>query len=125
MYCSTFCTQRTSLHDHFEMFTLSSHVRNYNTRSSSAGIFYQKNVKKASGAKIWNSIPKNLRKLSKHAFKKQIHINLLLLDLQRQDSYADIVPLLMKLKKNHFNPMFCNFYVFTYLDIYSFVLLLF
>lgn len=34
-------------------------------------------------AKIWNSIPENLRKLPKHALKKQI-----LLDLQRQDSYA-------------------------------------
>ena len=33
------------------------------------------------GAKIWNSIPENLRKLLKRAFKKQIH-NLLLLDLQ-------------------------------------------
>lgn len=33
--------------------------------------------------KIWNSIPENLRKLPKHALKKQI-----LLDLQRQDSYA-------------------------------------
>ena len=32
-------------------------------------------------AKIWNSIPENLRKLLKRAFKKQIH-NLLLLDLQ-------------------------------------------
>ena len=33
------------------------------------------------GAKIWNSIPENLRKLLKRAFKNQIH-NLLLLDLQ-------------------------------------------
>ena len=32
------------------------------------------------GAKIWNSIPENLRKLLKRSFKKQIH-NLLLLDL--------------------------------------------
>jgi len=85
--------------DHSEMFTLSSRVRNGNSRSSSAGNFYQKNVKKASGAKIWNSIPKNLRKLSKHAFKKQIHINLLLLDLQRQDSYADIDTLINEIKK--------------------------
>ena len=37
------------------------------------------------GAKIWNSIPENLRKLLKRAFKKQIH-NLLLLDLQRSKS---------------------------------------
>ena len=32
-------------------------------------------------AKIWNSIPENLRKRPKHAFKKKIH-NLLFLNLQ-------------------------------------------
>ena len=37
-------------------------------------------------AKIWNSIPENLRKLLKHAFKKKIH-NLLFLNLQSQDGY--------------------------------------
>ena len=39
------------------------------------------------GAKIWNSIPANLKKLSKRTFT--IH-NLLFLNLQNQDSYADI-----------------------------------
>ena len=79
------------------MFTLSSQVHSYNTRSSSAGNFYRKystlnhhkNSFDSIRAKIWNSIPENLRKLPKHAFKKQIH-NLLLLDLQTQGSYADI-----------------------------------
>ena len=79
------------------IFTLSSQVHNYNTRSSSAGNFYEKysvlnhhkNSFASVGAKIWNSIPENLRKLPKHAFKKQIHYPLPL-DLQRQDSYADL-----------------------------------
>ena len=62
------------------IFTLSSQVHNYNTRSSSAGNFYKKysvlnhpkNSFASVGAKIRNSIPENLRKLPKHAFKKQI-----------------------------------------------------
>ena len=56
------------------MFTLSSQVHNNNNRSSSAGNFYRKysrlnhhkNSTASVGAKIWNSIPENLRKLSKH-----------------------------------------------------------
>ena len=44
------------------------------------------------------SIPESLRKLQKHAFKKQIH-NLSLLSLQRQDSYADINTLINEIKK--------------------------
>ena len=69
------------------------------------------------GAKLWNSIPENLWELSKHAFKKQIH-NLLLLDRQRQDSYADINILINEIKKriilsNVLWPLF--FYLFTYL----------
>ena len=79
------------------MLTLSSQVHNYNTRSSSAVNLYRKYSRlnhhksffASVGAKIWNSFPENLRKLPKHAFKKQIH-NLLLLYQPRQDSYADI-----------------------------------
>ena len=52
------------------------------------------------GAKLWNSILENLWELSKHAFKKQIH-NLLLLDRQRQDSYADINILINEIKESH------------------------
>ena len=71
------------------------------------------------GAKLWNSIPENLWELSKHAFKKQIH-NLLLLDRQRQDSYADINILINEIKKriilsNVLWPLF--FYLLTYLFI--------
>ena len=43
-------------------------------------------------------IPENLRKIPKHAFKKQIH-SLLLLDLQRQDSYAYVDTLINEIKK--------------------------
>ena len=89
------------------MFTLSSQVQNYNTWSSSAVNLYRKysrlNHHKQSsfasvGAKIWDSILENLRKLLKHACKKQIH-NLLLLYQPRQDSYADIDSLINEIKK--------------------------
>ena len=50
------------------------------------------------GGKNWKSIPENLRKLPKHAFRKQIH-NPLLLDLQRQDGYANIDTHINAIKK--------------------------
>ena len=54
---------------------------------------------------------------------KNKYINLLLLDLQRQDSYADIDTLINEIKKG--SSQSNVFYVFTYLDIYSLVSLLF
>lgn len=54
---------------------------------------------------------------------KNKYINLLLLDLQRQDSYADIDTLISEIKKE--SSQSNVFYVFTYLDIYSLVSLLF
>ena len=64
-----------------DMFTLLSQVHKYGrTRSSSAGNFYwkysrlnhRKNSFASVGVKFWNSIPENLKRLSKHTFKKQI-----------------------------------------------------
>ena len=43
----------------------------------------------ALGLKFGTASPENLRNIPKHAFNKQIH-KLLLLDLQRQDYFADI-----------------------------------
>lgn len=54
---------------------------------------------------------------------KNKYINLLLLDLQRQDSYTDIDTLINEIKKE--SSQSNVFYVFTYLDIYSLVSLLF
>ena len=118
------------------MFTLSSQVHNYNTLSSSAVNLSRKysrlnHHKKnkalllASGLKFGTVSPENLRKLLKHACKKQIH-NLLLLYQPRQGSYADIDSLINEIKKRiiliqcivtfiflliyiliHSNPYFC------------------
>lgn len=54
---------------------------------------------------------------------KNKYITLLPLDLQRQDSYADIDTLINEIKKE--SSQSNVFYVFTYLDIYSLVSLLF
>ena len=80
-----------------DMFIPTGQVHKYNTRSSSAGNFYHKcsrlnhhkNLFASVGAKIWNSIPENLRKLLKHTFKIKIK-NLLFFNLEKQDSYADV-----------------------------------
>ena len=66
-----------------DMFIPTGQVHKYNTRSSSAGNFYCKysrlnhheNSFASVGAKIWNSIPENLRKLPKHTFKIKIRIS--------------------------------------------------
>ena len=93
MYFSTFCTNKL---DHFEMFTLSSRFRNYNTRPSFAGNFNQKNVKKRRGLKFGTVSPR-IWENSQSMLLKNKYINLLLLDLQ--DSYADIDTLINEMKK--------------------------
>ena len=82
-------------------------VHKYNTRSSSSSNFYRsycrlnhhKNSFASIGAKIWNSIPTNLKKLPERTFKTKIH-NLFFLNLQNQDNYADIDNLIYEIKKN-------------------------
>ena len=89
-----------------DMFIPTGQVHKYNTRSSSAGNFYRKysrlNHRKNSfasvEAKIWNSIPENLRKLPKHTFKIKIK-NLLFFNLKKQDSYADVDTLIGEIGK--------------------------
>ena len=41
------------------------------------------------GAKIWNSIPENLRNSSKSLFKEKVHVTLLKI-FEVQDRYADL-----------------------------------
>ena len=95
MYFSTFCTNKL---DHFEMFTLSSRVRNYNTRPSFAGNFNKKKREKRRGLKFGTVSPR-IWENSQSMLLKNKYINLLLLDLQRQDTYADIDTLINEIKK--------------------------
>ena len=47
-------------------------------------------------AKIWNSVPPDIRKLSKHNFKKKLH-EALLKALSLEDTYFDVSTLISKL----------------------------
>lgn len=74
-----------------DLFTSTQEIHHYNTRSSSSGSFYikytrlnhQKNSLSCTGAKIWNSIPENLKQFSKRRFKKKMN-ELLFQILQKQ-----------------------------------------
>lgn len=50
------------------------------------------------GAKIWNSIPENLRNSSKSLFKEKVH-TILLKIFEVQDRYADLNTIISDLKK--------------------------
>ena len=50
------------------------------------------------GAKIWNSIPENLRISSKSLFKEKVHAILLKI-FEVQDSYADLNTIISDFKK--------------------------
>ena len=79
------------------LFTLTQQIHSYSTRSSSSGHYYishsRLNRKTDSfsirGAKIWNSIPENLRNSSKSLFKEKVHAILLKI-FEAQDSYGDL-----------------------------------
>ena len=79
-----------------ELFTRSSNVHLYNTRFSAAENLYVNagrlnvNLKSFSsfGARLWNCLHSDWRKLTKRLFKRQIH-KLLLTVLGIEDDYVD------------------------------------
>ena len=79
------------------LFSRTSSIHSYNTRSSTSENFYikksrldvQKDAFSRVGAKIWNEIPNYLKKLSKKAFKKELKEKLLEI-LKNEDSYIGI-----------------------------------
>ena len=89
-----------------ELFTSTRDVHHYNTRSSSSDNFFinysrlnhHKNSFSFLGAKVWNSLPKSLRQLTKHKFKKTIEETLFQI-LITQDSYVDVSTLTDAMKK--------------------------
>ena len=86
------------------LFNYSNELHNYNTRFSLAGNYYIKYsrcnhlLKSFSrlGAKIWNSIPQELRKVPKFVFKANLQ-NGLLVVLMEEDDYVGIPFLIKKL----------------------------
>ena len=88
-----------------KLFTKTSHIHTYNTRSSKSQLFSTKysrlNLQKKAfsrvGVKIWNKIPKEFKTLSKHSFNKQIKTSLFQI-LDNEDSYLDVEKISSKLK---------------------------
>ena len=90
------------------LFNCSNELHNYNTRFSSVGNYHIKysrcnHLSKSFsrlGAKIWNSIPQELRKLSKFVFKKNLQ-NRLLQVLMEEDDYVGTPFLIKKFQNNY------------------------
>ena len=87
----------TAPHNISHLFIPTQQIHSYRTRSSSSGNYYishsrlnQKNDSfSIMGAKIWKSIPENLRNSSKSLFKEKVHATLLK-TFEVQDRYADL-----------------------------------
>ena len=105
--CTLFCTFLLRGHLNIShLFIPTQQIHSYSTRSSSSGNYYishsRLNQKKDSfsimGAKIWNSIPENLRNSSKSLFKKKVH-TILFKIFEVQDRYADLNTISSDFKK--------------------------
>ena len=91
-----------------DLFTCSCDVHTYNTRFSDAGNFYvhksrmriQLNSFSILGAKLWNCLKPELRKLRKKPLKNKIH-QFLLAVLGNEDDYVDVPTLMLKITNYH------------------------
>ena len=87
------------------LFTKTSSVHSYNTRSSTSNNFYikpskleiQKNAFSRIGAKLCNEIPSSLRELPKKSFKLRIK-NILLSVLEKEDSFIEVDKIIYTVK---------------------------
>ena len=86
------------------LFITKASIHSYKTRSSSRGDYFvkpsrlDKQIKSFSrnGVKIWNSLPCEIRHLSKNNFKIKIH-NILLQRLSEENDYIDLSVLITKI----------------------------
>ena len=86
------------------LFASQSNIHSYNTRSSSRGDYYvkhsrlDKQTKSFSryGVKIWNSLPCEMRQMSKNNFKINVHDTLLRI-LSEENDYIDLPDLITKI----------------------------
>ena len=91
-----------------DLFTRSSDVHSYNTRFSDAGNLYvnksrlriRLNSFSIFGAKLWNCLKPDLRKLRKKPFKNKIH-QFLFAVLGDEDGYVDVSTLISKITNYH------------------------
>ena len=79
-----------------DLFTHTSSIHTYRTRSSTSNAFYikqsrlevQKNAFSRVGAKVWNVIPVSVRNLKKKKFRQKLH-SMLMNILKESDCYLD------------------------------------
>ena len=84
-----------------DLFTCSSDLHTHNTRFSDAGnLRIQLNSFSIFGAKLWNYLKPDLRKLRKQPFKNNIH-QLLLAALGNEVDYVDVPTLMLKITNYH------------------------
>ena len=91
-----------------QLFIDSSDVHAHNTRSSSTKNFFiqdsrlrvKLNSFSSLGARLWNCLQPDLRKLTKRAFKRKLH-KLLLTALGIEDYYVDAHSLMLKINANN------------------------
>ena len=85
------------------LFQKTSNIHSYNTRSSSSGKFYVKNLRleiqnnsfPRFGVKLWNKIPSYISDLPKKVFKRVLH-KLLFDVLEKEDNYIQIPMIIEK-----------------------------
>ena len=85
------------------LFQKTSNIHSYNTRSSSSGKFYVKNLRleiqnnsfSRFGVKLWNKIPSYISDLPKKVFKRALH-KLLFDILKKEDNYIQIPMIIEK-----------------------------
>ena len=87
------------------MFLPDVHTYNTNTTFSDAGNLYVNKSRlriqfSIFGAKLWNCLKPDLRKLRKKPFKNKIH-QFLLAELGNEDDYVDVSTLMFKIANYH------------------------
>ena len=96
---------RTAPENILDLFSRTSDVHSYSTRSTSSKNFYvkesrlnaQKNAFSRIGAHSWNRIPSCLRTLTKNSFKRKLKEILLDL-LQTENAYINVLAVASKMK---------------------------
>ena len=100
-FCASLWSRTTSISS---LFASQSNIHSYNTRSSLRGDYYvkhsrlDKQTKSFSryGVKIWNSLPCEMRQMSKNNFKINVHDTLLRI-LSEENDYIDLPDLITKI----------------------------
>ena len=94
-----------------KLFSQTSSIHEYNTRSSSKNNMYIKkfNLEKVRqavpifGAKVWNEIPGRMRDMSKKVFKRKV-ISVLFEILKDKDNYLDAAMITQEIKSRNPKP---------------------